>query len=144
MARAMVQIHIRKLVPTDSASAIVFYFSVTASGLSLLSLPFGWVVPGSQTTALLILSGLIGGVAQILVTSSFRFGPVSLLAPYDYTSMLFAIMIGYVWFNELPTSVMLIGAALVIAGNILVIWRERQLGLKRGRARAFAVSDPKS
>ena len=60
----------------------------------------------------------------------------------DGLGMLFAILIGYVWFSELPTRVMLIGAALVIAGNILVIWREHQLGLERGKARA--VSDPKS
>ena len=141
MLRAMVQIHIRKLVQTDHATAIVFYFSVIASLLSLLSLPFGWVLPEPDVAALLVLSGLIGGVAQILVTSSFRFAPVSMLAPYDYTSMLFAILIGFVWFSELPTALMLIGAGLVIAGNILVIWREHRLGLER--ARAQSVSDPK-
>lgn len=78
----------------------------------------------------------------MLITSSYRFGSASMLAPYDYASMIFAILIGYFWFSELPTVVMLIGAALVIAGNILVIWREHQLGMKRARARS--VSDPKS
>ncbi len=141
MARALVQIHIRKLVQTEHTAAIVFYFSATASCLSLLTLPFGWVLPELETVSLLILAGLIGGVAQILVTSSYRFGPASMLAPYDYASMIFAILIGYVWFGELPTPVMLTGAALVIAGNILVIWRERQLGLERAKARA--VTDPK-
>lgn len=142
LARALVQIHIRRLVQTDHTAAIVFYFSATATALSLLSLPFGWVIPGPGTAGLLVLAGVLGGVAQILVTSSYRFGAASMLAPYDYASMLFAILIGYVWFSELPTRVMLIGAALVIAGNILVIWREHQLGLERGKARA--VSDPKS
>ncbi len=133
MARAMVQIHIRKLVQTEHTAAIVFYFSATATVLSLLSLPFGWVVPPANIVLLLVLSGVLGGVAQILVTSSFRFGAASMLAPVDYASMLFAILIGYVWFGELPTLVMLIGAALVIAGNVMVIWRERQLGLERDR-----------
>ena len=142
MARAMVQIHIRKLVQTEHTAAIVFYFSATASFVSLLSLPFGWVVPSLSTMGLLVLAGVLGGMAQILVTSSYRFGAASMLAPVDYASMLFAILIGYVWFGELPTLVMLIGAALVISGNILVIWREHQLGLERGRARS--VSDPKS
>jgi len=142
MARAMVQIHIRKLVQTEHTAAIVFYFSATASLVSLLSLPFGWVVPSLSTMGLLVLAGVLGGMAQILVTSSYRFGAASMLAPVDYASMLFAILIGYVWFGELPTLVMLIGAALVISGNILVIWREHQLGLERGRARS--VSDPKS
>ncbi|MEY8829103.1 DMT family transporter [Sedimentitalea sp. XS_ASV28] len=142
IARAFVQIHIRKLVQTEHTAAIVFYFSATASLISLMTLPFGWVVPERDTLGLLILAGLIGGVAQILVTSSYRFGPASMLAPYDYASMIFAILLGYFWFGELPTAVMLSGAALVIAGNVLVIWREHQLGLERARARA--VTDPKS
>lgn len=86
--------------------------------------------------------GLIGGVAQILVTSSYRFGQASMLAPYDYTTMLFAIIIGYIWFDELPTFVMLGGAALVIAGNVLVILRERQLGVDRGKDKT--APDPKA
>jgi drug/metabolite transporter (DMT)-like permease len=142
IARAFVQIHIRKLVQTDHTAAIVFYFSVTASLLSLLSLPFGWTVPDWDILAVLILAGFLGGIAQILVTSSYRFAPASMLAPYDYTSMLFAIMLGYFWFSELPTLTMLAGAALVVAGNALVIWRESRLGLERGKARS--VTDPKA
>ncbi|MGR3622105.1 DMT family transporter [Pseudophaeobacter sp.] len=141
LARGFVQIHIRRMVQSEQTAAIVFYFSLTASALSLLTLPFGWVMPDAQTLALLIGAGLVGGVAQILVTSSYRFAPASMLAPYDYVSMLFAIVIGYVWFAELPTLVMLSGALLVIVGNILVIWRESRLGLVRGKARA--LTDPK-
>ncbi len=141
LCRSFVQIHIRKLVQTEHTAAIVFYFSATATLLSLLTLPFGWVIPSPQNAAMLILAGLGGGVAQILVTSAYRFGPASMLAPYDYSSMLFAILIGYVWFSELPTLVMLTGAALVVAGNALVIWRERQLSLEQARNRHFA--DPK-
>jgi drug/metabolite transporter (DMT)-like permease len=141
MARGLVQIHIRQLVQTEHTAAIVFWFSMTASGLSLLTLPFGWVVPTGETAALLVMAGLVGGVAQILITSAFRFAPASMLAPLDYASMLFAIFIGYTWFGELPTAVMLAGAVLVIAGNALVIWRERQLGLERARSRP--VTDPR-
>lgn len=133
--RALAQIHIRKLVQTDQTSAIVFYFSLTASCLSLLTLPFGWVVPTWEQTALLVTAGLIGGVAQIMLTSCYRFAPASVVASFDYVAMLFAILIGYVWFSEIPTPQMLIGASIVIAAGILIIWRERQLGLKRGKAR---------
>ncbi|KZY04009.1 MULTISPECIES: DMT family transporter [unclassified Sulfitobacter] len=142
MMRSLVQIHIRQLVQTEHTAAIVFYFSVTASLLSLLTIPFGWVVPDAETVALLITAGLIGGVAQILVTSAYRYGSASMLAPYDYTSMLFAIVIGYVFFGELPTMVMLAGASLVIIAGALVILRERQLGLERGKVRS--VTDPKA
>jgi len=142
MMRSLVQIHIRQLVQTEHTAAIVFYFSVTASLLSLLTIPFGWVVPDAETVALLITAGLIGGGAQILVTSAYRYGSASMLAPYDYTSMLFAIVIGYVFFGELPTMVMLAGASLVIIAGALVILRERQLGLERGKVRS--VTDPKA
>jgi len=136
LARSMVQIHIRQLVQSEHTAAIVFYFSITATVLSLMTLPFGWVLPGWDIILLLMGAGLIGGVAQILITSSFRFGAASMLAPYDYASMLFAIIIGYVWFAELPTLVMLAGATLVIAGNVLVLWRESRLGLEQDKLRS--------
>ncbi|MGJ5619490.1 DMT family transporter [Sulfitobacter sp. MF3-043] len=149
--RALVQIHVRRLVQTDSTSAIVFYFSLTATCISLLSLPLGWVFPipslawtspGIEVLTLIICAGLIGGVAQIMITSSYRFGTASMLAPFDYASMIFASIIGWVVFSEVPTRAILIGASLVIAGGVLIIWRERQLGLERGRARS--VTDPKA
>ncbi len=133
--RGLVQIHIRRMVQTEQTSAIVFYFSVTASVLGLLTLPFGWAMPSTLDWVLLCGSGLLGGLAQILRTSSYRFAPASLLAPYDYVSMLFAVVLGYFWFNELPTLVMLAGASLVVASNAVVIWRESRLGLVRGKAR---------
>jgi len=139
--RSVVQIHIRQLAQVEHTAAIVFYFSATATLLSLLTIPFGWVVPSPTTLMLLVLAGLLGGVGQILLTSAYRFGAASMLAPYEYSSMIFAIIIGYVWFSDLPTVVMLCGAALVMAGNGIVIWRERQLGLQRTKARA--ATDPK-
>lgn len=142
LLRSLVQIHLRQLVQNEHTAAIVFYFSVTASVLALCTAPFGWVIPSVGTLGLLIAAGLIGGVAQILVTSSYRFGAVSMLAPYDYTSMLFAIALGYFVFDELPTTVMLVGSGLVIVAGVLVILRERQLGVERSKVRA--VSEPKS
>ena len=140
--RAFVQIHIRTLVQTEHTAAIVFYFSLTATALSLLSLPFGWVIPSPRDLGLLVGAGLVGGVAQILVTSSYRFAGASMLAPFDYSSLIFAALIGYVIFNEVPASATVIGASLVVLGGILIIWRERQLGMDRRKARS--VTDPKA
>ena len=70
-------------------------------------------------------------MAQILLTSSYRFAPASVVAPFDYAAMLFAIVIGYVWFDEVPTGMMLAGSSVIILAGVLIIWRERQLGLKR-------------
>jgi len=141
LMRALVQIHIRTLVKTEHTAAIVFYFSLTATVLSLFSLPFGWVVPGALDLTLLIGAGLLGGIAQILVTSSYRFAGAAMLAPFDYASLIFAAIIGYAIFSEVPTSATVIGAALVVLGGVLIIWRERQLGMDRRKARQ--VTDPK-
>ncbi|MBV2359189.1 DMT family transporter [Thalassococcus sp. CAU 1522] len=133
--RALAQIHIRRLVQTEQTSAIVFYFSLTATLASLLTIPFGWTVPDPASAAMLVGAGLIGGVAQILLTSAYRGAEAALLAPFDYASILFAIIIGYAVFDEVPGGSVLTGSAVIVAAGILIIWRERQLGLKRGKAR---------
>ncbi len=132
---ALAQLFIRKLVQDERTSAIVFWFSFTSTVLGLLTLPFGWVMPDATTAALLVGSGILGGVAQILLTSSYRYADASLVAPFDYVSMLLAIAIGWYVFAEAPTPVVLAGAALVIGAGIAIIWRERQLGLERSRQR---------
>ena len=113
----------------------MFYFSLSSSLLALLTIPFGWVVPTPLEMALLVSCGLLGGVGQILLTSSYREADASLVAPFDYASMLFALLIGYFAFDEVPTRAMLIGAGLVITAGILIIWRERRLGLERAKGR---------
>ena len=132
---ALAQVFVRKLVMTENTSAIVFWFSLTATVLSLATLPFGWVIPTGFEAAILVGAGLLGGVGQILLTSSYREADASLVAPFDYASMLFALLIGYFVFNEVPTWTMLGGAALVIFAGILIIWRERKLGLERAKGR---------
>lgn len=132
---ALAQIHVRNLVRTEQTSAIVFYFSVTATCLSLLTLPFGWVLPSATEALMLIGAGLLGGVGQIFLTTSYRHADASVVAPFDYASMLFAIVIGYAVFAEVPTAQTLAGAALVIAAGVMIIWREHALGLRREQAR---------
>lgn len=132
---ALAQIFIRKLTKTETTSAIVFWFSCTAAALSLVTLPFGWVIPSAGTAALLVLAGLIGGVAQIFLTSAYRAADASIVAPFEYASMLMALAVGYFAFDEVPTLPMLAGAGIVILAGALIIWRERQLGLERAKAR---------
>ena len=135
VAAALAQVFIRKLTKTETTSSIVFWFSVTATGLSLLTIYWGWVVPTPKEAALLVLAGIIGGVGQILLTSSYRLADASFVAPFEYSSMLFSIAIGFAFFDEVPTSTTLIGASVVIFAGILIIWRERQLGLERSKTR---------
>lgn len=132
---ALAQVFVRKLVQTEATSAIVFWFSLTASALALLSLPWGWVVPTPREAAILVSCGLLGGVGQILLTSAYREADASLVAPFDYASMLFALAIGYWVFAEVPTRTTLAGAALIVVAGVAIIWRERRLGLERARQR---------
>ncbi|WP_319825268.1 DMT family transporter [Thalassovita sp.] len=133
---ALAQIYVRKLVQTEQTAAIVFYFSLTATGLSLLTLPFGWVVPTGPQAVLLVTAGILGGFGQIFLTSAYRFAGASVVAPFDYAAILFAILIGYFIFDEVPTMQMLAGSAIVVAAGVLIILREHALGLKRSKARS--------
>jgi drug/metabolite transporter (DMT)-like permease len=132
---ALAQVFVRKLVATESTAAIVFWFTITSSVMALFTLPWGWVVPPWQVALMLVMAGLLGGIGQILLTSSYRFADASLVAPFDYTSMILALLIGYFIFDEVPTGTMLVGAGIVIAAGVLIIWRERKLGLQRAQQR---------
>ncbi len=125
---ALAQVFIRSMAGTERTTAIVFWFSTTASCLALLTLPFGWVMPEGREWVYLIGAGLIGGLGQILLTSSYRFAEASTLAPFSYVSMIWALIIGYFVFAEVPTVPMMAGATLVIAAGVAIVLRERALG----------------
>jgi len=136
---ALAVVFVRRMVQTEQTAAIVFYFSLTCSVLALLTIPFGWVVPTVWEAALLVAAGLLGGLGQILLTANYRHAEAAVIAPFDYTSMLMALAIGYLLFGELPTGVMLGGAALVVSAGLFIIWREHRLGIKRGQARKIVT-----
>ena len=128
---ALAQVFARKLVATESTGAIVFYFSCMSSLLALLTLPFGWVFPSLDAMGLLVAGGLLGGVGQILLTESYRHAEVAVIAPFEYSSILLALLIGYFVFSEVPTPLMLTGVLLIIIAGVVIILRERRLGIQR-------------
>ena len=136
---AMAQVFARKLVATETTGSIVFYFSLMSTTLALFTIPFGWEVPTKEHTLFLITAGLLGGVGQILLTESYRHAEVAVIAPFEYCSIILALLVGYFVFNELPTGIMMTGVALIILAGIIIIERERRLGIKRtGKARSAA------
>jgi drug/metabolite transporter (DMT)-like permease len=126
----------RRLIETETTSSIVFYFSLSCALAGLATLPFGWVMPELPVLAALVTIGIIGGTAHIILTGSYKYAPASLVAPLDYTSMIWAFLLGYWLFDEVPTVYIFVGGAIVTASGIFVIWRERQLGLRRIREAA--------
>ena len=126
-------IQTRRLTQSETTSSIVFYFSLVCAIAGALTLPFAWHSPTARELAALIALGILGGFAHILLTESYRYAAASVVAPFDYSSMLWALLLCYWLFGELPESLVYLGAAIVAGAGLFVIWRERQLGLKRAR-----------
>ncbi|MBT1155288.1 DMT family transporter [Aminobacter anthyllidis] len=127
---AVAMLLVRKLVHTERTATIVLWFSLTASVMSLLSIPFGWQSLTWEQTALLVTGGFCGGIAQLFMTEAYRHAEASTVAPFEYTSLLLGIAVGYLVFGDLPTIHTLVGGAIVIGAGIFIIWREQRLGLE--------------
>jgi drug/metabolite transporter (DMT)-like permease len=126
-------IQTRRLTQSETTSSIVFYFSVICALAGAVTLPFAWYSPSASELAILVTIGMLGGLAHIFQTESYRFASASVIAPFDYTSMLWALLLGFWMFGEVPTFLVFVGAAIVALAGLFVIWRERQLGLQRKR-----------
>lgn len=131
MSNAGTVIQTRRLTQSETTPCIVFYFSLICAIAGALTLPFAWHTPTTVELAELIATGLLGGVAHIFLTESYRHASASVVAPFDYTSMLWALLIGWWVFGELPAPLVYVGGVIVAAAGLFVIWRERQLGLAR-------------
>ena len=139
---ALAQIHVRWLARSETTLAIVFWFHVSCSLAALLTLPWGWIWPAGEVWLLLIAAGLSGGIAQIVMTEGYRRADASTLAPFDYSAMLWGLLIGWFVFGEVSETMVLIGAAIVIAAGLAIFWRERQLGLLAQRSDARHARTP--
>ncbi|MBY8974959.1 DMT family transporter [Rhodobacteraceae bacterium NNCM2] len=128
---ALAVVHVRWLTRTENTMAIVFWFHISCSVVALASLPFGWVVPDIDILILMIASGIFGGLAQILLTISYRMADASTLSPFDYSMMLYSLLTAYLLFGEVPSVQVLVGAAIVIGAGLYILMRERQLGVAR-------------
>jgi drug/metabolite transporter (DMT)-like permease len=119
---------------TEKTGAIVFYFSLITALSGLATVGFGWNMPNAAQFGLLVLAGFLGGIGQILHTASIRFAPVSVVAPFEYVTLIWAALFGYIVFGDIPAKAVLIGAAIVIAAGLFIVYRERQLGIAERRS----------
>ena len=104
--------------------AITFYFSLTTVICSALTAIGGWPMPTAEQWLFIVVSALFGVSGQLLMTMSYRYAEASTLAPLDYTNLLLAVALGYYFFAEVPHWSMWIGAPLVIAAGLIILWRE--------------------
>jgi len=119
-----VAIAIRQLSETEPVWLIGLYFSFSIMILSFFTLPQGWVLPSLKDLLLLSTLGILGGLANLWLTQSYKFSEVSLVTPLKYLALVFAIIFGYVFWNEIPTTKTLLGSALVIISSIIIFRRE--------------------
>jgi drug/metabolite transporter (DMT)-like permease len=136
---AVAMLQVRSLVHTEKSAVIVIWFSLTASVAGLLTIPFGWQPIDAWQAFFLVSAGICGGVAQIFMTEAYRHAEASTVAPFEYTSIILAIIVGYLAFNERPTVHIFVGGVIVIGAGIFIVWREHQLGIERRKARAAST-----
>ncbi len=119
-----VAITIKQLSSTEPVWLISFYFSISIMIMSFFTIPSGWVLPNIIDLLLLSLLGLLGGLANLWLTQSYKFSDVSLVTPLKYLGLIFAIFFGYIFWSEVPSTKTLIGSALVITSSVIIFRRE--------------------
>ena len=126
---AGVSIIIRKLTLVgEPVWLIAFYFSIVSGLGGMITLPLGrWTMPSAYDFILLILIGLLGSVANLLLTQSYKLAEVTLTTPLKYLSLVFAIIIGFYFFKEIPTIYTLSGAGLIVVSSAIIFFRESEL-----------------
>lgn len=134
---AVAMIVTRKLTRSESSAAIIMYFTIFSIVATAGFMPFQWVTPPAADAALLASVGLIGGIGAFLVVQSFRHAPVSVVAPYDYSGLVWAALYGFWFWGDVPGPAVLTGAAVIIGSNVYILRRDT------AGARATAPNSPR-
>jgi drug/metabolite transporter (DMT)-like permease len=121
---ALSMIAIRRLSVSENDTAMVFYYNSTVTLVAAIAVPFVWTTPTAEDLALLCTVGLLGGVSGFFVTAAYRMAPVAVVAPFEYTAMLWALLIGRSFFGEIAGWATLAGSAVVIASGLYILYRE--------------------
>jgi drug/metabolite transporter (DMT)-like permease len=119
---------VRKLSMTETTASIAFYSNLTAVTLMAATFSPSFVAPSLHDLLLMALSGLFGGSALLILIAAYRRTPAALVAPFQYTQMLWAIVLGVLFWGDLPEAAMLLGASIVAASGLFILYRETALG----------------
>ncbi|WP_421937638.1 DMT family transporter [Phenylobacterium sp.] len=126
LGAAGAMVAIRQISDTEKGPTIVFYFTLGGVVLGAVGSMFHWVTPDPMTLGLLIVAGLIGGVGQLFLTEALRQAPIGVIAPFDYTQLIWATGLGLVIWGELPHPLTLVGAVIVAGSGVYILNRELQ------------------
>ena len=135
LGMSYVAISIRQLSTTEPVWLISLFFSIAITLASFFSIPWGWKMPDFLDLFFLVLVGVFGGFANLWLSQSYKYSEVSLVTPLKYLTLVFAIIFGYLIWNEVPSIKTLIGAFLVIISSIIIFRREIVLNKQISAAR---------
>jgi drug/metabolite transporter (DMT)-like permease len=131
---AAVTITIRQIGRTEATPTIVLWFTLFSMAATALFLPFYGRGHDGPTWAILIGLGLAGGMGQLFLTSALRFAPVAVVVPFDYTQLIWAVLLGWAIWDTHPPASTWAGAAVIVASGLYTIYREHKLGRDRVRS----------
>lgn len=121
----------RRYGSTEHLWAMVFYMTLVPLVLTALVLPWFWQTPEPRHWPGFLASGVFGVGAMAFITMAFRFAPAAIAAPFDYTAMLWAVLLGWWFWGEIPDAWVFIGSALIIGSGLAIGYHERRTTLKR-------------
>jgi drug/metabolite transporter (DMT)-like permease len=124
---AGVAIQLRRMAKHEQTGAIVFWFGVTS--LLPVGIAAWFVMHDHSLQTWLYVAGLsmAGAISQILLTASLRYGSVSAILTMDYSSLIWAVLLGWLVFNHLPGQTIMLGAAIIIGAGLIIVWREHHI-----------------
>lgn len=131
---AIISFQIQDLNTTENPWSIVFWFAALSAPVAALALPFVAGAHDAETWAIIVAMALMGVLAQILLTTSLRFGSAAVVLLMDYTALLWASYYGYAVFDRAAPASLWLGAPLIIGAGLVIAWRERQLSRERSAA----------
>jgi len=117
----------RRLARSETTPAVMLSGICVALAVSVLALPFGWRTPVGADFWLFVLLGVVGGIGMYFMTQAYRYAPAAVIAPFDYTALLWGTLIGWLVWQELPGTNVWFGAAIVIASGLYIVHRETRV-----------------
>lgn len=121
---AIVMLTVRQMNRTEAPITIVAWFTIVSTVVSVVALPFVWKTPSLADAAMLIGTGILGGIGQITMTNAYRYAPAAVVGALSYTAILWASLFGWIFFAQPPSTSVVAGSALVIAAGIYILYRE--------------------